>query len=682
VDVKPPGGKLRIRRRAMPRGAMASVGSAAVAVLLALGAAPFAASANAVPWTGASSSSAITSQAWRWQNPLPQGNPVQGIAFPTATGGWFVADAGTVMHSADGGITWKSQRAGTSAALNAVAFVGPRTGWVVGASGVIRRTTDGGAHWLRQRSGTNLALYAVAFADSRHGWVVGDRGLILRTVNGGKTWTKRQVGNRSDPLRSVACAGLRRAWAAGDSNLMVRTVDGGVTWKTVRTGLYWENDLCDVTFTSATAGWLLANYSNTEEPAGTLLRTTDGGRRWRRQTWAGLGSSVSRFQEAAFGAGGSFGVVTGARLDPDTLDETPVVLRSRDGGETWTDVSGSIDATPAALAVTPADRAVVATEAGPLRCSDDQCTTWSTVGSAAGSGAQLMAVDFVDGQHGWAVGDHGQIVVTADGSTWRDQASGTTKGLRDVAFTDDQRGWAVGEDVVLRTQDGGTNWTAHDVGAQATWECAVFADPQLGWLAGNSWSAGGQRWVPVVLRTEDGGASWSPGALPASRGVVKALCFLDADRGWAVGQAVWRTRDGGRTWVRLPWTGGTAPELRDVVFRSPTVGFAVGEHCAIWRTTDGGASWKLLRAASSRSWEWFGDLSGIGFASGQSGWAVGSGGLILQTIDGGATWVRRASGTAEELTAVDMVDDQHVWAVGGHACIVGTASVGAAASGH
>ena len=664
-------GHFRVRGRAVFRGACVMSSLAAAALSVAMGGAAPAALAHAA--FAAATPSAAASPTWRWQNPLPQGNPVRGIAFPTAGDGWFVADAGMVMHSADAGVTWQSQRAGTSAALDAVAFVGPQAGWIVGAAGVIRRTTDGGAHWVRQRSGTSLALYAVAFADARHGWAVGDRGLILRTVNGGTTWTKRRVGNGSDPLRSIACAGPQKAWAAGDSNLMVRTANGGATWKTVRTGLYWENDLCDVTFTSATSGWLLANYGNTDEPAGTLLHTTDGGRSWRRQSWTGLGASVSRFQDVAFDTGGSFGVATGVRFDPDTMEETPVILRTTDGGGSWADVSGSIGATAAVVAVTPADRVVMATESGPLRLSDDKCTTWSTVGSAAGGGAQLAAVDFVDATHGWAVGDLGQIVATADGSTWHDQTSGTTQGLNDVVFTDGQHGWAVGEDTVLRTQDGGANWTAFDVGTQATWECAVFADPQRGWLAGNRWSGGGQRWVPVIVSTRDGGASWTRGALPANTGAVNALCFLDPDQGWAVGEAIWRTRDGGLTWTRLPWGGRTAPELRDVVFRSATVGFAVGEHCGIWRTTDGGASWKLLRAASSRSWEWLDDLCGIGFGSSQNGWAVGSGGLILQSTDGGASWVRRASGTAEELTGLDAVDDGHVWAVGSHACIVSTA---------
>ena len=646
---------------------------AAAGFSLAVGGVPPAAFAHTAPWTAAATPSVAMSPGWQWQNPLPQGNPVQGIAFPTTADGWFVADAGIVMHSADGGVTWQSQRAGTPVALDAVAFVGPQIGWLVGASGVIRHTVDGGAHWLRQRSGTSLALYAVAFADAQHGWAVGDRGLILRTVNGGTTWTKRRAGNGSDPLRSIACAGPRKAWAAGDSNLLVRTVDGGTTWKTVRTGLYWENDLCGVAFTSAAKGWLLANYGNTDEPVATLMRTTDGGRTWRRQLWAGPGASISRFQGVAFDAGGSFGVATGVQFDPDTMEETPVVLRTTDGGGSWAGASGPIGAAAAAVAVTPADRVVMATELGPLRLSDDKCTTWSTVGSAAGDGAQLAAVDFVDATHGWAVGDFGQIVVSADGSTWHDQTSGTTQGLNDVVFTDNQHGWAVGEDTVLRTQDGGVSWTAADVGTQATWECGVFADPQHGWFAGNSWSAGGQRWVPVIVRTQDGGASWARGALPASKGAVKALCFLNPDQGWAVGEAIWRTRDGGLTWTRLPWRGRTPPELRDVVFRSATVGFVVGEHCGIWRTTDGGASWKLLRAASSRSWEWLDDLCGIGFGSSQNGWAVGSGGLILQSTDGGASWVRRASGTAEELTGLDAVDDGHVWAVGSHACIVSTA---------
>lgn len=43
---------------------------------------------------------------WVWQNPLPQGNALEGVYFTDASNGWSVGDNGTIMHTTDGGNNW------------------------------------------------------------------------------------------------------------------------------------------------------------------------------------------------------------------------------------------------------------------------------------------------------------------------------------------------------------------------------------------------------------------------------------------------------------------------------------------------------------------------------------------------------------------------------------------------
>src|SRR5438309_1326160 len=83
--------------------------------------------------------------------------------------------------------------------------------------------------------------------------------------------------------------------------------------------------------------------------------------------------------------------------------------------------------------------------------------------------APLRAVQFVDRNEGWAVGDEGVIWHTIDGGeTWERQNTGVRGSLRGVCFLNPFTGWAVGREelpgggscaIILTTSDGGLKWT-------------------------------------------------------------------------------------------------------------------------------------------------------------------------------------------------------------------------------
>jgi photosystem II stability/assembly factor-like uncharacterized protein len=76
------------------------------------------------------------------------------------------------------------------------------------------------------------------------------------------------------------------------------------------------------------------------------------------------------------------------------------------------------------------------------------------------TGPQRLAdVHVADATNGWAVGDGGLVLHTADGASWASQASGVTEDLTAVSPLDGQRAWAVGDgEAILRTADGGLTW--------------------------------------------------------------------------------------------------------------------------------------------------------------------------------------------------------------------------------
>lgn len=178
--------------------------------------------------------------------------------------------------------------------------------------------------------------------------------------------------------------------------------------------------------------------------------------------------------------------------------------------------------------------------------SDDGGATWTIQPTPAT--AHLQAIAAWDEKRAVAVGNAGTVIVTGDGgATWREVAvprSEVANKLLQVRAYPGGVGWAVGEvGAVLVTRDYGAAWRrAMDEKDQA-WNDLFFLG-QDGWLVGEF----GQ-----MARTRDGGATWSPMASPLKSSLM-SVHFRDARHGVAVGLAgaVLVTDDGGATWREVP----------------------------------------------------------------------------------------------------------------------------------
>src|SRR5690349_3313808 len=64
--------------------------------------------------------------------------------------------------------------------------------------------------------------------------------------------------------------------------------------------------------------------------------------------------------------------------------------------------------------------------------------------------------------------------------------------LNAVQFVDDQEGWAVGEDgIIWHTIDGGKNWERQSSGVRASLRSLHFFNPFTGWVVGREELPGG-----------------------------------------------------------------------------------------------------------------------------------------------------------------------------------------------
>jgi photosystem II stability/assembly factor-like uncharacterized protein len=166
----------------------------------------------------------------------------------------------------------------------------------------------------------------VAFRDSLVGIAVGAAGTVLRTADGGANWSRVEVHSKRN-LRMLAFADSATAVLVGafgrdiDRPAMFRTVDAGRTWTPLRSGSH--GIIMGIAFRDRSLGFAVG-------AAGAILRSRDGGATWTRVE-QGITNTILR------------GV---AILDEKTIivvGDDGVVLRSTDGGSRWSKVESGVD---------------------------------------------------------------------------------------------------------------------------------------------------------------------------------------------------------------------------------------------------------------------------------------------------------------------------------------------------
>jgi photosystem II stability/assembly factor-like uncharacterized protein len=239
---------------------------------------------------------------------------------------------------------------------------------------------------------------------------------------------------------------------------------------------------------------------------------------------------------------------------------------------------------------------------------------------------------------------------------------------------------AISNALLLGTTNGGQSWQQVGQAGQPL-TTIDFINPTTGWAV-----RGGIGFhPPKLLKTEDGGGSWTEVTHPASRFGL-AVCFVDEEHGWLTGDdQVFRTVDGGQSWISVLSTPGIVPD--DLKCVSPEVVWAKGfgglgafqVDYELYRTANDGADWVPLLSNSAHE-----RLPGPPGPEGEPGpLAVADGNTayfiavcppcqgdtgtadVVVTSDGGASW--RPSVTIPGIAdawGMSCPDEEHCWVVG------------------
>lgn len=220
----------------------------------------------------------------------------------------------------------------------------------------------------------------------------------------------------------------------------------------------------------------------------------------------------------------------------------------------------------------------------------------------------FYGVDFVDKLHGWVVGGNdelGVILKTKDGGINWDWTY-TDYCLHGVEFVDSLCGWIVGDSgVIMHTEDGGTSWSIQTSGTTLPLSWVTFLDKDEGWTTGGTVTSS------AIFHTVNGGSTWVQQADVGGR----QLSFVDSLHGWASGDRVWSTSNGGETW-EIQETGipDSLIQAYAGIFFVDTLNGCAGfsyvtnpshDHIGLIHTKDGGSTWMLDTTVGGASYIYF-----------------------------------------------------------------------------
>lgn len=103
-----------------------------------------------------------------------------------------VGERGHILKSSDA-VIWRQAHVPIQSTLTAVTFIDQKLGWAVGHDSTILHTKDGGNSWKVQQflPEREKPLLDIVFKDELNGIAVGAYGQFFRTSDGGKEWTEQ-----------------------------------------------------------------------------------------------------------------------------------------------------------------------------------------------------------------------------------------------------------------------------------------------------------------------------------------------------------------------------------------------------------------------------------------------------------------------------------------------------------
>lgn len=442
----------------------------------------------------------------------------------------------------------------------------------------VMRSTDRGVSWQSFSTGLTVNIYYIYTSATTAGTVyaTASGGDLFKSVDNGENWVAASSGMSMTVISDVFSHPSDAAivFAVGWEGVF-RSIDGAATWTEVTAGLPPANG----------SGYRFVNFGAIDPVNPDIMyvqisnqgvyRSVDGGDSW-------TSSSV--------GLGPDF--YTGFVIDPTDTNRIYLgsgnndVIVTTNGGANWGPLAnnGLGNYTINSLAMAPNDptRLYGASSQRGLYVTTDGGTNWTTTG-AGFVNTTIQSVGYDGIGDTLLAGTGSGMAYSPDlGATWTlntgDYDLATYAIVADPLVADR---YFAGSSCcgVYESLDGGVTWTRINLGLPvvATWVTDIdIPESQPLTLYFSDFNRG-------LFKTDDGGTTWvdlNPGLVPLFGGGFVRLSAVDSSADnpsivytgssdFADG-GVFRSDDGGTTWVRKSGSGMPGPSRADTIVVHPT----------------------------------------------------------------------------------------------------------------
>lgn len=259
---------------------------------------------------------------------------------------------------------------------------------------------------------------------------------------------------------------------------------------------------------------------------------------------------------------------------------------------------------------------------------------------------------------------------------WVRQKLTTLAWLKSVYFLNEQKGWIVGGNgTFITTKDGGKTWNIKKIVNNETFHDVYFSDEKNGWLLceRNRYTLGDKQ-PSYLLKTSDGGETWEKIEFNGGTGkeVLIKFFFDKSKKGFAFGAmgSVFQMQESENNWEKQKLI--VMYRFQDGIFLDNSNGVLVGGGGTVLFTEDNGKNWNQATLSEKITTK----FNSLYFINKKTGFVVGADGKIFTTTNGGKRWKSQNSDIKANLNDVFFTSNSEGWAIGEEGTILRTVNSG------